>query len=98
MTWRRCKLFCFRRLRGFFLYALLQPFDLFLKWLHLRFEILVLRLESVSLRLHLFKLSIEVEHLTFVLLTQSQGSGNVSDLPHDRSSQTQSTSEPSAPL
>src|SRR5258708_33985205 len=76
------KLFGSSGLHGLFLNLLLKPLDFCLKWLHLSLELQVLRLEGIALRFRFFKLTVEREHLTELLLANAPRSSSVGDLPH----------------
>lgn len=71
--------------RFFFLYSFLEPIDVALKWFHLCAEVQILRLESISLRLHIFKLAVERKHLHLLLSIKRDAllSEEISESSHD---------------
>lgn len=72
-----------RRFRGLFLKLLLEPIDGVLQVLNLGFERQLLRFQVMVLRYRVFKLLIEREHLTQLLLPNPPGFSDISDLPHN---------------
>lgn len=57
-------------LRGLFLKLFLKPLDFALEWLYLFFQIQALRLKNAHLLFRIFKLRVEREQLTALLLDQ----------------------------
>src|SRR6266513_3647208 len=77
------KLFRSCRFRGLFLKLFLQPLDFASEWLYLFFHIQSLRLKVAHLKLRRFKLLIEREQLTALLLANDPSASRVGDLPHN---------------